>query len=280
MSKISSARNPILPRESNVPTFCTQCKELVPRLTVPVGVCNERLVVRNGSKCPLCLFFAAILHGRCAASTVRKSARFWLLDYQGPSTIGGPRDFSSRNYFVQSEDSTVSRFILPESGIGNVRFHTLPKTLLDYHLLRTWITHCNTHHGDACSYQGDTSQLWAPGRTALRVIDCRSSKIILALPTAKYVALSYVWGKPSASDTANSALDCGAAPKRLTSPSETIKDAMKVTLELGYQYLWCDKWVAYICERYTRCRLTLNANNVDIASTNNQIRINCKLSFP
>ena len=259
MNAIASARDIDLPRESRTPPLCMQCKHLASRLTVPVGVCNERLVVRNGSKCPLCLFFAAILHGKCSSSTIRKSARFRLFDYQGPSTVGGPRDLSFRNYYVQSEDSTVSRFILPESGHENLRFRTLPKNLIDYPLLRKWITHCKTYHGDTCSHQGKTSQLWAPGRTTLKVIDCRSRKIIVAPPGAEYVALSYVWGRLSASNKHDSVLSCGTATESLLNLPETIKDAMKVTLKLGYRYLWCDKCVGFTSEKHVGHLLTMTA---------------------
>jgi hypothetical protein len=166
-----------------------------------------------------------------------------LFDYQGPSTVGGFLDLSFRNYYIQSEDFTVSRFILPDSGLESLRFRTLPKNAIDYPLLRKWITHCKTYHGNTCSYQGEASQLWDTGSTALKVIDCESSKVILAPQNAIYVALSYVWGKPSASDTGIGAFHCGTATDSLMDLPETIKDAMKVTLELGYRFLWCDKWV-------------------------------------
>jgi hypothetical protein len=142
-----------------------------------------------------------------------------------------------RNYYIQSEDSAISRFVLPDSGLGSLRLRTLPKNAIEYPLLWKWITHCKTSHGEVCSYQGETSQLWATGRTALKAIDCRSFKVIVAPQGAEYVALSYVWGKPSASDTANGALHYGTATDSLVNLPETIKDAIKVTLEPGYRFL-------------------------------------------
>jgi hypothetical protein len=152
-----------------------------------------------------------------------------------------PRNFSFQNYFIQSEDTAVSRFILPEYGLQDVgirlRFHVLPNNSIDYQLLRSWARYCKSHHGNRCSYHGDTSELWVAGRSALKVIDCTTSKVVTAPQDAAYVALSYVWGKSSALDTAidTPQLDLKSLPA-------TIQDAMKVTLELGYQYLWCDKY--------------------------------------
>jgi hypothetical protein len=40
---------------------------------------------------------------------------------------------------------------------------------------------------------------------------------------------------------------------------ETIKDAMKVTIELGYRYLWCDKCVTFTSEKHLGHTLTMTA---------------------
>jgi hypothetical protein len=137
-------------------------------------------------------------------------------------------------------------FILPYSGLGSLRFRILPKNVIDDPLLRRWITHCNTYHGGICSYQSEESQLWATGRTALKVIDYRSSKVIVAPQDAEYVALSYVWGRLSNYDIADGALHSGTTTDSLVDLPETIKDAIKVTLELGHYFLWCDKWIEFI----------------------------------
>jgi hypothetical protein len=102
--------------------------------------------------------------------------------------------------------------------------HILPEQI-DYDLLRDWIRHCKLHH-DNCRF---TETIPIPG---FRVIDCLTKKIVV-VPSynSTYVALSYVWGQQTASDS-----DFSCIP-------HTIEDSITVTLALGYQYLWVDRYV-------------------------------------
>lgn len=62
----------------------------------------------------------------------------------------------------------------------------------------------------------------------LKVIDCRTRNIIQAQPDCAYVALSYVWGSGKGGDLQN--------------PPKTIADALSATLDLGFNYLWIDRY--------------------------------------
>jgi hypothetical protein len=98
----------------------------------------------------------------------------------------------------------------------------------------------------------------------MRLIDCRTGEIVEAEPAFRWVALSYVWGDDAsklstqrppgvhdvqisssiikiAAKEADSEAPHKAAKRPLKFPA-TVKDAMTVTLELGYQYLWCDAY--------------------------------------
>ncbi|KAF1946560.1 hypothetical protein EJ02DRAFT_335799 [Clathrospora elynae] len=149
----------------------------------------------------------------------------------------GPWDFSFQSYFIQSSDYPYFHFIL-----DNLRFRVLPKNSIDYLLLKKWIAYCTTHHGNTCSYQGETSALWIKGRSDLKLIDCMTLEIVTAPPDVQYVALSYVWGRSSTSTTSNVSLQVKSSGIGFSSLPETIKDAISVTLELGFKYLWCDKY--------------------------------------
>jgi hypothetical protein len=96
---------------------------------------------------------------------------------------------------------------------------------IDYDLLRDWLHHCKLHH-DNCRI---TETIPIPG---FRVIDCLTKKIVV-VPSydLTYIALSYVWGQQSASNS-----DFSCIPR-------TIEDSITVTLALGYQYLWVDRYV-------------------------------------
>jgi hypothetical protein len=235
--KIQTAKELELCEDPDIADFCQRCMDLAPRISVSVGVINEKLCIAKGSKCPLWRFFAAVLHEQCSPSVVSRTTHFTLFDYDGPSSMRRPR----LNYFIQSEDPTVSRFMLPESRTSGLhsgpRLRLLPANSIDYQLLNSWLRYCKLHHGDACSYQGNASELWVTGRSAFKLIDCRTSEVVTAPRDAKYVALSYVWGIPSAPDAGGSTSQPG-----VHSLPGTIQDAMKVTRELGYQYLWCDMY--------------------------------------
>lgn len=64
----------------------------------------------------------------------------------------------------------------------------------------------------------------------LRVIDCRRRKVVSALDSCKYAALSYVWGSPS-----HPVGDLENFP-------QTISDAMTAALGLGIRFLWVDRY--------------------------------------
>ena len=68
----------------------------------------------------------------------------------------------------------------------------------------------------------------------LRVIDCIREAVVMAPTACSFVALSYVWGELPA--------DSYVLGSRIALPP-TIEDAVKSTRELGYQYLWVDRYV-------------------------------------
>jgi hypothetical protein len=70
------------------------------------------------------------------------------------------------------------------------------------------------------------------------VIDCAQRMVVEAVAGAKYVALSYLWGKSGISATETSAT---ASSGLLFHIPATIEDSMVVCLEIGFRYLWVDK---------------------------------------
>ncbi|OAP59600.1 hypothetical protein AYL99_06898 [Fonsecaea erecta] len=95
---------------------------------------------------------------------------------------------------------------------------------------RDWIKCCRLHHGKGCN----------PPRLAsvphFRLVECTTRRIVEQDPEVgappPYVALSYVWGQPPRWQ--QQSLDDTVEP--------VIEDAIRVTLELGYEYLWVDRY--------------------------------------
>lgn len=73
--------------------------------------------------------------------------------------------------------------------------------------------------------------------SSFTVYDCESRKVVCAPPDCEYVALSYVWG-PHKNDTNVATDDSPEAVPR------TVEDSVRVTLRLGYRYLWADRYVS------------------------------------
>lgn len=91
----------------------------------------------------------------------------------------------------------------------------------------------------------DAVQLRVRLELGARLIDVKSSSVIVAPPhEARYVALSYVWGKTQQlllnSNTVERLTSRDGLSEDHSDISKTIIDAMKVTSLLGFSYLWID----------------------------------------
>jgi hypothetical protein len=98
-------------------------------------------------------------------------------------------------------------------------------------LIKSWLSQCDGTHGEKCQLQNRHYV------RNLKVIDCAKRMIVSAPPNCPYVALSYVWGPPSAQPSLASADLTAILPR-------TIEDSITVTRELGFAYLWVDRYVS------------------------------------
>lgn len=103
---------------------------------------------------------------------------------------------------------------------------TINPTSIDYDWLRRLTRSCEQVHDCKPSSPGPVS--------GLQVIEVSSRTVVQAPADCKYVALSYVWGKQRH-------LDLTLCLQR---PPTLIEDAMSVTVAMGYNYLWVDKYVS------------------------------------
>ncbi|KAF2431536.1 HET-domain-containing protein [Tothia fuscella] len=103
---------------------------------------------------------------------------------------------------------------------------------IDFELLSRWVRECrSSHQSSLCNRDGEELV------ENLRVIDCLTRRIVYAASGGQYVALSYVWGSHNIE-----AIDLAGNDYLAPRIPRTIEDAMKVTLQLGFQYLWVDRY--------------------------------------
>jgi len=112
---------------------------------------------------------------------------------------------------------------------GKMKVRLIEPTKIDYSLFKKWIQTCKVQHGSACNVRPSSFDI-------KRVyIDCTTRKIVSG-KGGKYAALSYVWGSVLAAGDFN--LD-SSLPENIPL---TFEDAITVTKNLGYQYLWIDRY--------------------------------------
>ncbi|KAK0610144.1 heterokaryon incompatibility protein-domain-containing protein [Bombardia bombarda] len=116
--------------------------------------------------------------------------------------------------------------LTPESCFPGRKLHSakLITPLIEYAMPKKALAYCFTHCGALCS----TPQ--PPELQTALMIDVATRTVAPCPPDCQYFALSYVWGglipQPGA-------LESHTLP-------QTIEDAITVTLNMGYTYLWVD----------------------------------------
>jgi hypothetical protein len=95
---------------------------------------------------------------------------------------------------------------------------------IDFERAKGWLQVCTELHGGNCS--GERGYIIEN----FRLIDSSTGKVVRAAKDEPYVALSYVWG-----DKDTSTQESDSYPR-------TIQDAIIATKNLGYRWLWVDKY--------------------------------------
>ncbi|KAF1349225.1 HET-domain-containing protein, partial [Lizonia empirigonia] len=109
-----------------------------------------------------------------------------------------------------------------------------------------WITECVNSHQEC---DDKTSHR----RLILKIIDCLKREVCIASAGAAYVCLSYVWGTESDLEQPSHGT--------LGVLSRTVEDAIYATQELGFRYLWIDR---YCIDQANEAEKHDTINNMDI----------------
>ncbi|KNB04560.1 hypothetical protein FOXG_19327 [Fusarium oxysporum f. sp. lycopersici 4287] len=236
------------------------------RSTQPGGRCISKLdhltMVPSSATCPICCFLVD-MRPKLTHSTKPACASFCLHAFSNIRTFALNRD-SSVTDIPNIEDTTCLAVIRSDDCQSKGSWKEIQKTAretgyicsldpmasssrgiqarhinphrIDFDIVRSWLNFCSKYHRKACSpvIEGDA--------ISLRVIDCKGERLFPIIPApkaCKYVALSYVWGPPDSHEPLRSLHDSHINAESIP---KVIKDAISVTKELNFEYLWVDRY--------------------------------------
>lgn len=120
---------------------------------------------------------------------------------------------------------------------GSSKFHLrrVSPSRIDFSVIKGWLKDCQCSHEQFCMPSN------RPFADYFRLIQCKSRRIVTisesTYPIPQFLALSYVWG--------NNAEKEQGTPSRDHLPEGcplTIEDSITVMMELGFEYLWIDRY--------------------------------------
>lgn len=113
---------------------------------------------------------------------------------------------------------------------------------LDMHRIKAWMDKCQSMHGDRCRHV--ESPQFQGIRQYVFVIDVENLCLVSLPPSARYVALSYVWGNVEQPSTRKENLESFKKHKGLnliySQLPNVILDALSFLKSFGERYLWVD----------------------------------------
>ena len=199
---------------------------------------TQRRTVSIGAQCPFCRFVALISPSEEAEKILTLSLvgvdevypRF--CPWEAHRILLSLIPHGSQHNPSRSDTRYVSVLDLPNPSESHyLRPFAIEPNQLPYERLKSWIHQCETQHTKTCN----TSTLLTV--TSFKLIQCTTRLIVPSSPTCQYVTLSYVWGPSNSSD--GNGFSCNQLPMNLP---KTIEDAITVTMELGFEYLWIDRY--------------------------------------
>ena len=245
--------------------------------------------IRNKKYCPFCRLVLEIvdrpLDQRSPSQSYNDDAAVyakWVIDGQEELFVGHagsqqrfePR---TRRVLIYSEPQTFKDgyiALLNESAPFQDFFGRRLKShdRIDFEVLKSWIRTCEHAHGQECDMSLVHPELMKKRKNVLRAIDVEQMCVAVVPPNARFIALSYLWGKNFEQlFTTSENLPRLSKPYALEKEHlpQTIKDTIKLTRKLGERYLWTDS-LALIHDKgfqyhddwiYARAHLTVVAGS-------------------
>jgi hypothetical protein len=120
----------------------------------------------------------------------------------------------------------------------------------DATMAHSWLRTCLQAHGP--TYNQRLHEV-----KDIALIDCEHMAIVQGDASSRWIALSYVWGDRYQSPTSPTLRPGSQLPEHIP---RTIEDAITVTKELGYRYLWVDE---YCIDQHVEHRRNLQIGHMD-----------------
>lgn len=122
-----------------------------------------------------------------------------------------------------------------------LRYRCPDKTSVDFEFIKRCIAGCQQNHVRQCTVP-DPASIARLKSSDFRLIDCEQRVVVQPQGIPDFVALSYVWGgsmQQNVDKTETHKGDENTLPQFLP---QTIEDAMEFALQLGFRYIWIDKY--------------------------------------
>ena len=256
---------PEVPSPESPPDLCDRCTQLdfdgilsVPDESQLIGG-EPKELARLGRRdelhdaCTLCQFFTATLsiqrlNEKPEAAAGMSYSLYPMTTNLQPKYMSNTSTSPARQVYLMlapSPDGTPYYWsswpatygyvmqVLPPSERPAYRTRALGSAI-DFGVVRGWMETCYWMH------PSHARRPEAHNVKRLRLLDCESSELVAAEPTAKYVALSYVWGDAKLYAMADVALNSYALDGDKL--PNVLRDAITVVKRLGLRYIWIDRY--------------------------------------
>lgn len=231
--------------------LCGECRKLNFEYLQAHPEEGRLLYIRKESECACCKFLrtAVLMPGSVPHEDFYKETVCDVEVRSYEETAKGKSSIGTLVAAIHSKQDIERLSVLLQLKVSKVDsqnpsyFSSIEPELIDYSLIRSWINNCQQCHASTCSRQHLDDDIQNEGILGFKVIDCVERYVKEKdYSSTQYVALSYVWGDPQqmpARGSGKSEAFSSTLPPALPS---TIEDAVSVTKELGFRYLWVDKY--------------------------------------
>lgn len=232
-------------------TFVFRCAlcQLVRRVLEP-DFPEEYRIEDGADRFGSCLWFRSNSEGEHPLLQRLVWRLVWKSD-EGILEVDDPPPLRRLHVSLRLEDGTeihqsshaIEPFSLP--GASNILLgRVFAASKIDPDLIRMWIRCCDDWHQGECKSSFRNKLPHPAAELRFYAVDVVGMRLVLLSPEETYCTLSYVWGSTKHFELKKADIEAlkqpGGFSKVFDQLPSTIKDAIELTKELGFLYLWVD----------------------------------------